>query len=143
MRRLQENLEEKRLHRLESSEHLIQDARTRLESFRSSVINLLLPSICSLILCQQLGQTAKVAEKELTSVLESMVHDNEVLKHDNAELQHLLAESREEMNSLQEELEDQRVNPPSRMSRSGGMSTPLVLIHLNYLNNRQYSQLKA
>lgn len=37
VRRLQEVLEEKRLHRLESSEHLIKDAKTRLESFRNSV----------------------------------------------------------------------------------------------------------
>jgi regulator of replication initiation timing len=65
-----------------------------------------------LILCQQLGLTAKVAEEELTSVLDSMVHDNEVLKRDNAELQHLLAESREEIHNLQEQLEEQRVNPP-------------------------------
>lgn len=120
VRRLQESLEEKRLHRLESSEHLIQDARTRLESFRSLVITLLLLSIYTLILCQQLGLTAKVAEEELTTVLETMVHDNEVLKRDNAELQHLLAESREEIHSLQEELEEQRVNAPSRMARSGG-----------------------
>ena len=67
-----------------------------------------------------------VAEEELTSVLESMVHDNEVLKRDNAELQLLVAESREEIHHLQEELEEQRVNPPSRMSRSGGASMPLV-----------------
>lgn len=69
---------------------------------------------------QQLGFTAKVAEDELTSVLETMVHDSDVLKHDNAELQHLLAESREEIHSLQEELEEQRANPPLRISRSGG-----------------------
>ena len=55
-----------------------------------------------------------------------MVHDNEVLKRDNAELQHLVAESREEIHRLQEELEEQRVNPPSRMSRSGGALAPLV-----------------
>ncbi len=72
---------------------------------------------------QQLGFTAKVAEDELTNVLEAVVHDNEVLKHDNAELQHLLAESREEIHSLQEELEERRANPPPRISRSGGLSS--------------------
>jgi len=133
VRRLQESLEEKRLHRLESSEHLIQDARTRLESFRSSVITFLLSWICTLILYQQLGLTAKVAEDELTSVLETMVHDNEVLKRDNAELQHLVSESRDEIHNLQQELEEQRVNPPSRMSRSGGASISPVSMYCSLI----------
>jgi len=37
VRRLQDSLEEKRLHRLESSESIIQDARSRIESVRKSV----------------------------------------------------------------------------------------------------------
>lgn len=37
MRRLQEALEEKRSHRLESSGSLLQDARTTLESIREAV----------------------------------------------------------------------------------------------------------
>jgi hypothetical protein len=45
------------------------------------------------------------------------VDDNETLKRDNAELQTLLADTREDCRALQEEVEDQRVNPPPR---SGG-----------------------
>jgi len=120
VRRLQESLEEKRHIRLESSEHLIQDARSRLESVRNSVSILMHSIILVLNSSQQLGVTAKLAEDELTSVLESLVHDNEVLKRDNAELQHLLAESREDLHDLQEEVDEQRANPPSRVSHSGG-----------------------
>ncbi|KAJ3501719.1 hypothetical protein NLJ89_g9213 [Agrocybe chaxingu] len=106
VRRLQESLEQKRQHRLESSENLIQDARSRLESFRNS----------------HLGVNAKLAEEELTSVLESLVQDNETLQRDNAELQHLLSEAREDLHALQEEVEESRANPPPP-SRSGA-NTP-------------------
>lgn len=58
-------------------------------------------------------------EAELTKVLESLVADNETLKRDNAELQHLLAESREDLHTLQEEVEEQRVHPPSRSGGKG------------------------
>ncbi|GLB34217.1 hypothetical protein LshimejAT787_0111010 [Lyophyllum shimeji] len=102
VRRLQDVLEERRLHRLESSEHILQDARARLEALHSS----------------QLGQTAMVEHAELTNVLESLVNDNETLKRDNAELQNMLADAREEIHTLQEEVEEHRAKPPSR-SRAG------------------------
>lgn len=92
--RLQESLEEKRLSRLESSENILQGARSRIQSFRDL----------------QLGLTVKAEQDELTNVLDSLVNDNEILKGDNAELQHLLAESREDLHELQERLEEQRAN---------------------------------
>ncbi|PPQ95877.1 hypothetical protein CVT26_015569 [Gymnopilus dilepis] len=105
VRRLQESLEEKRHSRLESSETILRDAKSRLDSFRNS----------------QVGLTAKAAEEELTSVLESLVQDNEILKHDNAELQHLLADAREDVNALQLEVDEQRaLAPPPR----SGANTP-------------------
>ncbi|KAF8165772.1 hypothetical protein B0H34DRAFT_763197 [Crassisporium funariophilum] len=105
VRRLQESLEDKRHSRLELSETILQDARTRIESVRNS----------------QLGLTAKVEQDELTNVMDSLVNDNETLKRDNAELQHLLAESREDLHSVQEELEEQRASfPPPR----SGANTP-------------------
>lgn len=61
-----------------------------------------------------MGQTALAAQTGITEVLESLVNDNEALKRDNAELQHLLMESREEIHVLQEEVEEQRANPPPR-----------------------------
>jgi hypothetical protein len=53
-------------------------------------------------------------EAEVTKVLESLVEDNETLKRDNAELQSLLTQSREDYHVLQEEIEEQRANAPSR-----------------------------
>ncbi|KAF8883152.1 hypothetical protein CPB84DRAFT_1851011 [Gymnopilus junonius] len=105
VRRLQESLEEKRHTRLEFSETILQEAKSRLDSFRSS----------------QVGLTAKAEEEELTPVLESLVQDNDILKRDNAELQHLLADTREDVNALQLELEEQRaLAPPPR----SGANTP-------------------
>ncbi|PPQ72775.1 hypothetical protein CVT24_012801 [Panaeolus cyanescens] len=95
VRRLQICLEEKRQSRLELSDSIIQDARSRLESIRSS----------------HHGYTAKVEQDELTTVLEALVEDNESLKRDNAELQHLLTEAREDLNTLQQEVDEQRANP--------------------------------
>ncbi|RDB19916.1 hypothetical protein Hypma_012965 [Hypsizygus marmoreus] len=109
VRRLQDILEERRSHRLESSENLLQDARVRLETLQSS-----------------LGRTAMVEHTELTTVLESLVNDNETLKRDNAELQTMLTESREEIHTLQEEVEDHRVKPPSRT----GAGTPRLKQHI-------------
>ncbi|KNZ78618.1 hypothetical protein J132_11059 [Termitomyces sp. J132] len=103
VRRLQEALEERRLHRLESSESLLHDARLRIEALQNS----------------QLGQTALIEQTELTAVLESLVSDNETLKRDNAELQNMLTESREEMHTLQEEVEELRARPLSIISRAG------------------------
>lgn len=100
--RLQDDLAEKRLHRLESSESILQDARSQLEALQRS----LSPSIAS-------------EQTELTKVLESLMNDHEALKRDTAELQHFLAESREEIHALQEEVEEYRANAPP--TRSGGM----------------------
>ncbi|KAF8997538.1 hypothetical protein BDZ89DRAFT_970396 [Hymenopellis radicata] len=74
VRRLQDDLAEKRMHRLESSESILQDARSQLEVLQRS----LSPSVAS-------------EQTELTKVLESLMDDNEVLKRDTAELQHFLA----------------------------------------------------
>ncbi|KAG6861952.1 hypothetical protein C0995_009136 [Termitomyces sp. Mi166 len=101
--RLQEALEERRLNRLESSESLLHDARLRIEALQNS----------------QLGQTALIEQTELTTVLESLVNDNETLKRDNAELQSMLSESREEIHVLQEEVEELRARPRSITSRAG------------------------
>lgn len=100
MRRLQAALEEQREHRLESTESILVDARARLEALHRSV-----------------GAPLR-EQPELTGVLETLVDDNETLKRDNAELQALLADAREDCRALQEEVEDQRVNPPP--PRSGG-----------------------
>ncbi|KAF8207848.1 hypothetical protein K438DRAFT_1713393, partial [Mycena galopus ATCC 62051] len=104
VRRLQNALEEKREHRLESSESIIIEARARIEAMHRSV-NAGAPS---------------QAQPELSGVLETLVDDNETLKRDNAELQTLLADAREDCRALQEEVEDQRVNPPPR----SGAGTP-------------------
>lgn len=69
-------------------------------------------------------------QTELTSVLESLVNDNETLKRDNAELQNMLTESREEIHTLQEEVEEHRAQPPSR---SGGERTALCFICCFYI----------
>ncbi|KAJ7094351.1 hypothetical protein C8R44DRAFT_890384 [Mycena epipterygia] len=101
VRRLQNALEEKREHRLESTESILVDARSRLESLQRSV-----------------GAPSQ-QQPELTGVLETLVDDNETLKRDNAELQALLADAREDCRALQEEVEDQRVNPPPPRSGAG------------------------
>ncbi|KAF9480191.1 hypothetical protein BDN70DRAFT_877945 [Pholiota conissans] len=105
VRRLQDSLETKRHSRLELSESILQEARSRLDSVRNS----------------QVGVSAQVEQDELTRVLESLVQDNEILKHDNNELQHLLSESREDLHAIQEELEEQRAN--QLLPRSGA-NTP-------------------
>ncbi|KAG5648703.1 hypothetical protein DXG03_000050 [Asterophora parasitica] len=103
VRRLQDTLEERRHHRLEFSDNILKDARSRLEAIHSS-----------------LGQTAMIEPTELTRVLESLVNDNETLKRDNLELQTMLTDSREEINALQGEVDEHRAKPPSRH----GASTP-------------------
>ncbi|THV03334.1 hypothetical protein K435DRAFT_748008 [Dendrothele bispora CBS 962.96] len=107
VRRLQDELEEKRQHRLEESESNLQDARSRIESLNTKI-----------------GSLATPDHSEITSILESLVDDNEGLKRDNAELQALLAESRDDLYALQQEVEEQRVNQPNRPSRA---TTPLGL----------------
>ncbi|KAJ7880930.1 hypothetical protein B0H13DRAFT_937993, partial [Mycena leptocephala] len=107
VRRLQNALEEKREHRLESSESILVEARARIEALQRSVGG---------------GPVAGSSQDqpEITAVLETLVDDNETLKRDNAELQTLLADAREDCRALQEEVEDQRVNPPPR----SGAGTP-------------------
>ncbi|KAJ7506672.1 hypothetical protein B0H11DRAFT_2323021 [Mycena galericulata] len=102
VRRLQAALEGQREHRLESSESILVDARARLEALHRSV-----------------GAPLREQESELTGVLTTLVDDNETLKRDNAELQALLADAREDCRALQEEVEDQRVNPPPPRSGAG------------------------
>ncbi|KAJ7034158.1 hypothetical protein C8F04DRAFT_1395617 [Mycena alexandri] len=99
VRRLQNALEEKREHRLESSESIIVDARARLEALHRATTT------------AGVGMSQQGTSEELTTVLETLVSDNETLKRDNAELQTLLADAREDCRALQEEVEDGRVNP--------------------------------
>ncbi|KAF7332797.1 hypothetical protein MKEN_00163500 [Mycena kentingensis (nom. inval.)] len=103
VRRLQNALEERREHRLESSESILEDARKRIDALSRTV-----------------GEPTHETP-ELTSMLATLVDDNETLKRDNAELQTLLADAREDHRALQEEMEDQRVNPPPPRS---GAATP-------------------
>ncbi|KAG1755406.1 hypothetical protein EDB19DRAFT_1901623 [Suillus lakei] len=123
VRRLQADLELRRLQRLESSESLLQDVRSRLEGLHrthtSSVIT---------------------EDSEVMKVLESLVSDNEVLKADNKELHKLLTESREDLQVLQSQVEENvnfappiRVDTPSRHSRTG--SGPSSFIRDSLLNS--------
>ncbi|KAF7971720.1 hypothetical protein HWV62_20087 [Athelia sp. TMB] len=92
VRRLQQDLEQRRQHRLELSEEILQDARSRLQTLQE----------------YQLGRDTLAEENEVTKVLESLVADNENLKHDNAELQNLLSDAREDLRALQEEVGEHR-----------------------------------
>ncbi|KAG2349191.1 hypothetical protein BDR05DRAFT_874026 [Suillus weaverae] len=123
VRRLQADLELRRLRRLESSESLLQDVRSRLEGLHrthtSSVIT---------------------EDSEVMKVLESLVSDNEVLKADNKELHKLLTASREDLQVLQSQVEENinfpppiRVDTPSRHSRTG--SGPSSFIRDSLLNS--------
>lgn len=123
VRRLQADLELRRLQRLESSESLLRDVRSRLEDLHhthtSSVIT---------------------EDSEVMKVLESLVSDNEVLKADNKELHKLLTESREDIQALQSQVEQNinfpppiRVDTPSRHSRTG--SGPSSFIRDSLLNS--------
>ncbi|KZP21552.1 hypothetical protein FIBSPDRAFT_931580 [Athelia psychrophila] len=90
--RLQQDLEQRRQHRLELSEEILQDARSRLQTLQE----------------YQLGRDTLAEENEVTKVLESLVADNENLKRDNAELQNLLSDAREDLRALQEEVGEHR-----------------------------------
>ncbi|KDQ64123.1 hypothetical protein JAAARDRAFT_201523 [Jaapia argillacea MUCL 33604] len=92
VRRLQKELEQQRMHRLELSEEILQDARSRLQTLQQS----------------QAGRLVVPEDSEVTKVLETLVADNEALKRDNSELQRLLGQSREDYRSLQDEVEEQR-----------------------------------
>ncbi|KAJ7784248.1 hypothetical protein B0H16DRAFT_1491794, partial [Mycena metata] len=73
VRRLQNALEEQREHRLESSESIIVDARARLEALHRATTGVG-------------AGVSQVARNELTTIIETLVSDNEMLKRDNAEL---------------------------------------------------------
>ncbi|KAJ3964231.1 hypothetical protein EV361DRAFT_942574 [Lentinula raphanica] len=118
VRRLQDELEQKRLLRMESTESLLQNARSRIEMLHAT-----------------LGSPSTSESAELTTVLESLVNDNEGLKRDNAELQTLLAESRDDLHALQQEVEEQRANIPIKSPRSH-TGTPL---HTHFRRSHHYS----
>ncbi|KAJ7443029.1 hypothetical protein B0H11DRAFT_1748732 [Mycena galericulata] len=109
--RLQAALEGQREHRLESSESIPVDACARLEALHRSV-----------------GAPLREQESELTGVLTTLVDDNETLKRDNAELQALLADAQEDCRALQEEVEDQRVNPPPLQSGGACSVFPFFVV---------------
>ncbi|KAK0499537.1 hypothetical protein EDD18DRAFT_1151576 [Armillaria luteobubalina] len=113
VRRLQDGVQEKRLNRLESSEYILQEARSQLE-----------------VLQQAFSQSNVTDQTEFTKVLESLVDDNESLKRDNAQLQHFLSESREEIHALQEEVDEYRANPVPR-SGAGTPRTPAFRHHFH------------
>lgn len=96
VRRLQDTLTERSSQHLESSEHMIQDTRSRIEALHNS-----------------LGKIQNGEQREIMAILESLVKDNEMLKQDNAELQIMLADSREEIRGLKEENEEYQARPPS------------------------------
>jgi hypothetical protein len=83
-------------------------------------------------------------EDELTKVLESLVNDSEILKRDNAELQRLLAESREDLHALQEEVDEQRANPPpsrppGKVIRFSGIYVLLRICTVSPSHTRHFS----
>ncbi|KAF5392979.1 hypothetical protein D9757_001094 [Collybiopsis confluens] len=143
VRRLQDELEQKRILRMETTESLIQDARSRIQMLQSTI-----------------GSPSTLSENsELTKVLESLVDDNEGLKRDNAELQSLLAESRDDLHGLQQEVEEQRANmslylPRSRAGTplashfgrahhySGSMPSSVIRDQIGPLSNRRNSSLE-
>ncbi|KAL6307178.1 hypothetical protein BKA93DRAFT_747895 [Sparassis latifolia] len=111
--RLREDLDAQRSHRRVMSQEVLQDARLRLAQL------------------QQSGRATVPENTEMTTVLESLVMDNEALKRDNAELRNLLGESREDLRVLQEEIQERRANDVSfarhRYTHSGqsSASSPL------------------
>ncbi|KIJ69912.1 hypothetical protein HYDPIDRAFT_79094 [Hydnomerulius pinastri MD-312] len=122
VRRLQDDLESRRMQRLESSESLLRDVRSRLEGFQGS-------TLCF----QHVGTSTLEDNAEVFKVLESLVADNEVLKADNEELHKLLTESREDMQALQMEVEEHsilappiRVDTPSKHSRTASGPSSVV-----------------
>ncbi|KAG2073539.1 hypothetical protein BDR04DRAFT_1094446 [Suillus decipiens] len=123
VRRLQADLELRRLQRLESSESLLQDVRSRLENLHHTHTS-----------------SVMTEDSEVMKVLESLVSDNEALKADNKELHKLLTESREDLQVLQSQVGENinfpppiRVDTPSRHSRTG--SGPSSFIRDSLLNS--------
>ncbi|KAG9317330.1 hypothetical protein JVU11DRAFT_1529 [Chiua virens] len=99
VRRLQDALEIGRLQRIESSDSLLQDVRSRLQGLQISHV----------------AKSAAEENPEVINVIESLVADNEMLKSDNMELQKLLTESREDLQALQTEVGEQNIAPPVRV----------------------------
>ncbi|KAG8218507.1 hypothetical protein J3R82DRAFT_4144 [Butyriboletus roseoflavus] len=97
--RLQDDLEIRRLQRLESSESLLQDIRSKLEGLQISHV----------------AKSTAEEDPEVIKVIESLVVDNETLKADNKELHKILSESREDLQTLQRELGEQGIMPPIRV----------------------------
>ena len=125
VRRLQNELEEKCLLRMESTESLLKDARSRIQMLHASVSPVLEECLTSLISSQIGGPSTDTENSELTKVLESLVDNNEGLKRDNAELQSLFAESRDDLYALQQEVEEQRANMSMNPPRSRAV-TPVL-----------------
>ncbi|KAI6135098.1 hypothetical protein EV401DRAFT_2250204 [Pisolithus croceorrhizus] len=99
VRRLQSNLEARRVQRLESSESLLQEVRMRLEELQS----------------RHMAHSTIQEGSEISQALESLVMDNEALRADNEELHKLLAESREDLQALRAQAEQYNIVPPIRV----------------------------
>ncbi|KAK1231953.1 hypothetical protein PQX77_004924 [Marasmius sp. AFHP31] len=139
VQRLQEELHEKRLHRLESSETMIQDARSQIQ-----------------MLHQSLGKanTPTADYSELTRMVESLIDDNETLKKDNTELQALLAHSRDDTHVLQLEVDEQRafiaprsrattpLSPHIRHAHTGSMPSSMFREQLSPMPSKRESSLE-
>lgn len=99
VRRLQSNLETKRVQRLESSESFLQEVRMRLEELQNRHMN----------------YAAIQESSEISNALESLVMDNEALRADNQELHALLTESQEDLQALRTRTEEYNIIPPIRV----------------------------
>jgi hypothetical protein len=69
-------------------------------------------------------------------VLESLVDDNEQLKRDNEELQTLLCQSREDLHTIREELEEQRVHLYQEGTADIKLGVDLLLNDFRQLSRR-------
>jgi hypothetical protein len=86
---VREERDMKRISKVDISEDILRDARTRLDALQTAI-----------------SQTSRTEDAEFSKILEGLVSENEALKHDNAELQNLLTDSREDIRSLREEIEE-------------------------------------
>lgn len=109
MQQLREELDQRRQHRVELSESILQDARQRIQELQRLVSALTFRYPTETDEAQSSDARLSSEKPEVTKVLEDLVSDNENLKRDNAELQILLSSSREEHIALQRELEDERL----------------------------------
>lgn len=118
VRRLQADLELRRLQRLESSDSLLQDVRSRLEGLHHTVRVMHKCKEAHHRCPIQHSSFAIPENSEIMEVLESLVSDNEILKADNEELHTLLTESREDFQAIQSQVEEHIVfAPPIRGTR--------------------------